>query len=232
MYPAVRNNFYLLIALFAATMMVIGFSRGYFLRAFFDRPPLTLLLHLHAAAFTAWFVLLLVQIRLVAAKRIAWHRRLGVAGAAVAVLMVVTTLGCIVEAIRGGGVIAGVPAWQFVALSTVSIGLFAGFVAAAVFLRRRPDWHGRFMIVASCGILGPAVGRALIMIGGPPAAIYANHVLGLLLATCIAHDWFRRRIVHPAFVIGAVVMMAAIPLKRVLAHSQAWADFARWIMAG
>jgi hypothetical protein len=232
MSSAVRSPFYLLTALFVAVMVLGGFTRTYYLREFFDRPPLTLLLHLHALAFTAWIALLIIQIRLVAARRLDLHRRLGVAGAMIAVVMVVTAGASIVEAMRGGRVIVGMPAWQFVALSTVSISLFAVFVGAALALRRRPDWHKRLIIVATLGIMGPGVGRLLVWIFGPAGGAYANLVLFMALVWCLAYDWFRHRQVHPAFVIGTVVLMAAIPLKQVLAHSKLWADFAARIIAG
>src|SRR5215207_9476218 len=65
-----------------------GFARTYFLRPYFGTPALTPLLHLHGVVFTSWLALLLTQTVLVAANRTAIHRRLGVAGAALAVLMV------------------------------------------------------------------------------------------------------------------------------------------------
>jgi hypothetical protein len=232
MSTAVRSRFFLFAGLFAATVVLAGFSRSYYFRAWFDRPPLTLLLHLHAAVFTAWIVLFVVQSRLAAARRMDWHRRLGVAGAVIALLMVITAGAAIVEAMGSGKTIAMMPAWQFVALSTVSITLFAGFVIAALFLRRRPDWHRRLMLLATIGILGPAVGRLLLMSGGPPATRYANLALVVMLAACLAYDAVRHRIVHPAFAIGASLLLLAIPGKQALARSALWADFARWIISG
>jgi hypothetical protein len=228
----VRSRFHLFMAIFAAVLVFAGFSRSYYLRPLFDRPPLTVLLHTHAVIFTAWIVLFLVQVRLVAARRIRWHRQLGLAGGVVAVLMVLITGATIIEAMRVGNLIGGIPAWQFVAKSSVSIVLFAGLVGAALLLRRRPEWHRRLMTVATIGILGPATGRLLIMIGGTEAARHASTLSILLLATCLAHDWFRHRIVHPAYVLGAVTYVVAIPLKQMLADSGAWAGFARWVMAG
>src|SRR5215207_9549026 len=65
-----------------------GFARTYYLRPYFGTPALTPLLHLHGIVFTSWLALLLTQTVLVAANRTGIHRRLGVAGAALAVLMV------------------------------------------------------------------------------------------------------------------------------------------------
>ena len=57
-----------------------GFAPTYFLKAVTHAPALSLLTHVHGAVFTAWLVLLLVQSGLVAGRRVAWHRRLGVFG--------------------------------------------------------------------------------------------------------------------------------------------------------
>ena len=42
--------------------------------------PLPPLLHVHGAVFSAWIVLLIVQVSLVAADRVDLHRRLGLMG--------------------------------------------------------------------------------------------------------------------------------------------------------
>jgi hypothetical protein len=228
---AARSNFHLIAGFLIAALIVAGFSRSYYFRPWFDMPTLSVLLHLHAAAFTAWLALFIAQSRLASTRRLGLHRKLGILGGVIALAMLVTTYACVVEAIRGGGTIGGRPAWQFVAQSSVSITLFAGFVAAALALRRRPEWHKRFMLIATLGIIGPAVGRLLIMLFGVPAARHATTVLIVLLAACIAYDTFKFRRVHPAYVIGASVLLVAIPFKRALVASQSWSDFAHWVMA-
>src|SRR3977135_590165 len=65
-----------------------GFARTFFLRPYFDSQPLIPLLILHGIVFTSWLVLLVMQTTLVAVKRTSIHRRLGVAGGVLAILMV------------------------------------------------------------------------------------------------------------------------------------------------
>jgi len=48
--------------LIVSAIIFSGFARTYYLNAFFARRPLTLPLHLHGLLFSAWFVLLFVQI--------------------------------------------------------------------------------------------------------------------------------------------------------------------------
>ncbi len=76
------RRFYLAFSFSLIAVVFIGFARTYYLSAFFSERTrvLTWLLHLHGAVFSAWFVLLLVQIILVARGRTDLHRRVGVAG--------------------------------------------------------------------------------------------------------------------------------------------------------
>src|SRR5437870_683872 len=64
-----------------------GFAPTYFLRGLSDKAPLSPLLHVHGAAFSAWLLLLVTQSTLVAAHRVAWHKRLGIFGAVLAAAM-------------------------------------------------------------------------------------------------------------------------------------------------
>jgi len=76
-------------AVAAALTVFVGFARTYYLKDVFAGPPLTPLQHLHGFVFTAWILFFLVQTWLVASQRTPLHRRLGVAGGVLAVLMVV-----------------------------------------------------------------------------------------------------------------------------------------------
>jgi hypothetical protein len=69
--------------------VLVGFARTYFLAGMFRAPLPNLLVHIHAAAFTLWIVLFVSQIGLVSARRIALHRRIGVVGFGLAVVMIV-----------------------------------------------------------------------------------------------------------------------------------------------
>src|SRR5512134_2263910 len=88
--------FYSSIAVLMALTVFLGFARTYYLRSYFGAPvsvtgavTLTPLAQLHAAVFTAWVLLFVVQTALVATRRVAVHRRLGIAGAVLAAAMVV-----------------------------------------------------------------------------------------------------------------------------------------------
>jgi hypothetical protein len=88
------------------------------------------------------------------------HRRLGVAGAGLAVLLVPVGITTTVQAIRR--VAAGGPGLPL-ALLPIPLGgvlVFATLVAAGILYRRRPETHKRLMLLATINILG-AVGADL-----------------------------------------------------------------------
>ena len=66
MAVVVRGRFYGLVALVLAALVFTGFARSFYLRAWFDVPPITRLLELHGLLFSAWFGLYVVQTRLIA----------------------------------------------------------------------------------------------------------------------------------------------------------------------
>src|SRR4051794_3607926 len=83
------RRFYVGMAIAIAITVFAGFSRSYFLKSYFGSPDLSLLLHIHGAIFTSWVLFLLAQTTLVATGRTYIHRRMGVAGGVLALLLVV-----------------------------------------------------------------------------------------------------------------------------------------------
>ena len=73
----------------AAVVVFAGFAPTYFLQRVFGTPELSPLLHVHGFLFSSWIAWSVVQTTLVAARRTDIHRRLGVAGAALATAMMV-----------------------------------------------------------------------------------------------------------------------------------------------
>src|ERR1041385_8610276 len=98
-------------AIAVAATVGAGFAPTYYLKPLFATPALPLSLHIHGALFTAWVLLFVAQTSLVAANRTDLHRRLGVAGAGLAVAMVVSGTAVAIESARLArpalGVLAG-----------------------------------------------------------------------------------------------------------------------------
>ena len=217
-------------ALLAALVAFAGFARTYYLKGSFDTPALSPVLHAHGLVMSLWFLLFIAQARLVAAGRTDLHRKLGVAGVLVAVLVVV--LGTVV-AIDGarGGLSPGLPPLVFLAIPLGMLVVFAALVGAAIALRRRSDWHKRLMLLATLGLLTPALARLAVDVLGlksPPLFFALND--GIVIAW-VAWDTVRNRRLHPAFLWGTLFFLASQPLRIAIAHTEAWQRFAAWLIA-
>jgi hypothetical protein len=104
-------------------------------------------------------------------------------------------------------------------------------VGLALWWRRRPDVHKRLMLLATVSMLTPAIARiplGFIERGGPP--VFFGLAL-LVIFACIAVDTVRNRRLHPAYAWGATLIVAMLPLRLLIATSDAWARFAGWLIA-
>src|SRR5664280_218793 len=75
--------------LLLVAVVAIGFAPTYYLAGVFRAPLPSRIVHVHGAVFSTWMILLTVQTGLISAKRVGWHRKLGVAGFVLAIAMVV-----------------------------------------------------------------------------------------------------------------------------------------------
>jgi hypothetical protein len=222
------RRFFTGMALAAALVVFVGFAPTYYLKGAFAAPALRPLLHLHGALFTSWIVLFLVQTVLVAARRVDVHRRLGVAGGALAVAMFGVGLAAAVgSARRGFTPPGGPPALVFFAIPFFDMFVFASLIGTGLYLRRRSEAHKRLMLLATIGLLPAALAR-LPHIGaaGPPGFFGATD---LFVIACIVYDRVTRGRVHPAFLWGGLGLIASQVLRLVIGGTPAWQAFASWL---
>lgn len=231
MAVVVRNRFYAQVALVLALFTFIGFARTFYLRFLSDLPPLVMLVQLHGLVFTAWLLLFVVQARLIAAHRVQWHMRLGIAGALLAGAVTALAVAVLfhsaaIPRVRPSGLTPS----QFVLVGFVSIGLYAAFVALGLAFRRRADLHKRYMVLAVIAALGPATGRFMQLFALTKYAYFIQPMIAAAFITwCLVYDWRKNRIVHPVFVIGGLLVIASWPLKDMAARSEWWAPIGAWV---
>src|SRR5207247_4643078 len=107
------------------------------------------LLHLHGLVFTSWLLLLLTQTVLVARHRVAWHRRLGIAGTMLAAIMVPLGITVAIAGARRGIATGASESLVFLIFPLGQMGLFAAFMGAAVWKRRQPEVHRRVILLST-----------------------------------------------------------------------------------
>ena len=192
--------------------------------------PRPWLIHVHAAVFSGWMVLLLTQVLLVWRGRTDMHRRLGRFGIAYGVGVLL--LGLVATIVAPLGRVASGEwtldqAASFLILPIGDMILFSGFFAAGAIHRRRPEVHKRCMMLATIALMFAPAAR----LGGELglAAILGIWLVPLVMA--IAHDLWTRRRVHATYVIGTVVLLIAFTRVLVM-ESPEWIRVGRAIMVG
>jgi len=221
--------FYIGIAIVIVGVVFGGFARTYFLRPYFTTQPLMPLLHLHGIVFTSWLVLYLTQTLLVAAKRTDIHRRLGIAGAVIAVLMVlIGTITAIIRAQQGATPTEGLSPLVFLVIPLADMLVFAILIGAGFYFRRQPDVHKRLMLLATISILAAAIARLpfAFLQAGPPAFF---GVTDLFIAACFVYDLITRGRIHRATALGGLLIVASQPLRLMIGGTDAWIAFATWL---
>ena len=208
-----------------------GFARTYYLRLFAGGPkatltggPFTALVHVHGALFTAWVLLFIVQTALVASRRVAVHRRLGLAGAVLAAAMVVAgTILAIGTAARGAAP-PGVDPLAFLAIPIFDMILFASFMTTALALRRDREAHKRLMLLAYISIIVAALARLPGVLPLGPPGFFGLAFLFIVVAGI--YDLLSRRRLHRAYVWGGAIFLVSVPLRLVISGTGAWRAFA------
>lgn len=185
-------------------------------------------IHVHAAVFSSWLLLLLAQVWLVFRRRVGTHRRLGRVGIGLGVVLLlqglVVTFAAPALNVRNGTMTLDEAA-GFLVLPMGDILLFGGFFLAGIMARRQREAHRRLMVLAAVALIFPAAARFAHPAGAVPVL-----VLWLLpLFAAMAHDaWVDRR-VHRLYWLGLIVLVVAFG-RVALMEAEAWLVIGRRIM--
>jgi hypothetical protein len=228
---APRRRLYVGLALLAIAMAAAGFSPTYFgplLAGSVDKPAF---IHFHAAVYVGWLALFLTQAALAASGRVVAHMRLGRFAAGYGVLVVVAgliaALGMFTLRVRAGSV---AEAQGRLLGPLVDMAVFTPLFLAALYNRRKPELHKRFMIVATCYLLIAAVGR-MTFIAEPRNLFLFQLVWVTPLLLAMVHDFVRQRRVHPVYVAGLALFLLTGPAVRAVARgSEAWRTISGWLV--
>jgi hypothetical protein len=154
---------------------------------------------------------------------------LGMAGVALAVLVVVTGMAAAYNAhlVRGGAP-AGINPHAFFIVPFTDMLLFVVFFAGAIYYRQRPAVHKTLMLMTAINFLPPALGRIHVL----PAKfgiLWAWGVPDLLALACLIWLTWRHRKLNKIFAAAVLLLIASQPLRFILSGTQIWLDFVGWL---
>jgi hypothetical protein len=235
-----RSTFWVGISSVLLFIVVVGFSRTLYFRPLFEVPQIPLYLYVHGAILTAWFTGLVLQTTLVRSGRPDLHRRVGAVGVGIAVAVFVVSLLAVIsfparQHLQGVDVEAAMARIsRIVWIDLVALLAFSTFVAAAVVLRQRREFHKRFMLLASVGIVQPALARLFrlpVFSGILPDQFLSWATLVALVSSIAVHDLMTMRRIHPVTLVGGALFLG---LWTFAGHFFAGLDFAkalvRWMI--
>jgi hypothetical protein len=225
------RRFYVGMAIAIAITVFVGFSHSYYLKSWYGTRELSGLLHFHGLVFTTWVLFFVAQTTLVATGRTYLHRKMGVAGAVLAALVLTVGTTVAILRVRSGAAspIPGVPPLSFLAIPFFDMVVFGILVGSGLYLRRRLEAHKRLMTLAMIALLPAPIARMPFFLPLPPGPLTFFGLADLFIVALLIYDLIARRKVHPATIWGGLLVVASQPLRLMFAGTPAWLAFAGWI---
>ena len=227
-----EKRFYLLVTFLFAGLVLVGFSKAYYLRPFFDLAPLySNLVRFHGVVMTAWVLLFAAQTWLVSAKKVKLHMKLGWAGVVLAVLVLATgylvSIGAVAHQTAGDR--GGVPPLSFLVVPLADLVLYVLFFGLAIYWRTRPAEHKRLMILTAANFLPPAAARMPVDLLQAMGPFWLFGLPTVLTTAALVYDAWRHRRINWVFLAGSVVLIASFPLRIWIAGTETWMRIAVWL---
>jgi hypothetical protein len=229
---AFDRRLYMAAAILFSAVVLIGFGRTYYLKIVFDPTPLpSLLVHLHGLLMSAWVLLFMIQVRLIAAREVRIHQRLGWAAVGVAVLILVVGMATALRAAKLGSrsTPPGIAPQAFLVVPLFDLLMFAVLLGGAIYYRKRAAEHKRLMLLTAINFLPPAIARIPI---APLQALGPLWFFGLptvLALYCVGLDARRHGTLNRIFVAGTLLLIASYVVRLAIMNTHAWMATAQWL---
>lgn len=221
-----RRKFYFAMALLTTLVVVIGFAPR-FNERMLAGDTRSIALWTHVVVASAWSVLLVVQTGLVRAGNVRLHRRLGVAGAILAGLLVIVSVWAAVVSGREH-ILRGDPGREsFFAIPLSNMVTFAAFFVAALAWRKQPEFHRRLILLAAMSLTVAAFARFPTWI--VPRGRF-NIATDVFIALLLVRDLIVDRRIHRVYLVGLPALVAFQLLVEWVRVTPAWLDFAGRIL--
>lgn len=195
MDKAYKNLGYFLILLIPLTLL--GFYKTYFNQIPVFEDNINTFIHLHAIIASIWILMLIVQPLLIRNRKNEWHKLVGKISYLIFPLLI---LSFIPQMIRISN--SDMPEFLFFPLADGI--LLTLCYALAIYYRKNPALHMRYMIGSALVFLGPTIGRIGPLLLGMPTSLTQNLlyiIIYLVLAGLILLDYKKGKNFKPYIII-------------------------------
>ena len=206
-------------------LVLIGYSRTYYLGSFFDAKPLANnLVHFHAAVMTSWVIYFSAQVLLVRTKNLKLHMTLGWVGVALAALVVIVGMTAAYDAhlVRKTAPL-GINPYGFFTVPFFDMLAFVILFAGAIYWRKRPAQHKSLMFLTAINFLPAALAR-IPVVDPKFILLWADGGADLLALTAFAWYTWKHRKFNWVFAGGIVFIIASQAVRLPLSTSPMWID--------
>ena len=229
---AFERRFFLAIAILFPIAVLIGFGPTYYVKGFFNSPPIPrAIIHVHAFLMALWVFLFFAQVYLIRSTRIKLHQRLGYLSVVLGVAIIISGFFTAIAAAKYGSPSSpkGISLLEFLIVPIFDIITFAVLFGAAIYYRRNAPNHKRLMLLTVLNFLPAALARypfGLMDLFGPLWFFGVPDILAILF---VAVDTWRNRKLNKVFLAGTTLLIASHWLRLPLSSTAAWVNFATWL---
>jgi hypothetical protein len=207
--------FYFFMTLLVTVVVAYGFSRTIGENLIHPAFPRPLLLYFHAAVFTGWLAFYIFQSVLVRTHNVRVHMLAGWFGVALGVAIPPLGIATTITMARFNTLHKlDTNAAANMIIPLFDMACFAVPFALAIYWRKKPNFHRRLILIATCALTAAGFGRFPEHLL-PPYWFYAG--VDALILLGVVRDLIVNRKIHrvylyalPAFVLGQVVVMYTI----------------------
>jgi hypothetical protein len=199
------HSFYFLMSLLVAVVVIYGFSRTVNASLIHASSPRPLVLYFHAVVFSCWVLFFVLQSALITTRSVKLHQQLGWFGLALGISIPIIGIATTIAMTRLRMQEGRADAEQFMVVPFFDMVSFTVAFALAFLYRKRPEFHRRLMLIATCSLTAAAFGRfpnALMPRHWFYAGVDALILLGLI------RDLLVTKRVHPVYLFGLPILAA------------------------
>jgi hypothetical protein len=170
--------------------------------------------HIHGLLMMTWIFMLIVQPLLIREGKLSLHKAIGKASYIVVPLLLLSIF--MVTKISYDKVISVAPqqANSGIALNIPALFAFAVLYGLAIWKKKKSRIHMRYMLGTSLLMIGPGLGRALIVyfhVPFPDAVLYSYYLMMTIAFLLLATDMIQRKPVVPYAITFLMMVLVYLP---------------------
>jgi len=224
-YHKSDNNFFSFILVLIWAAIATGFGYDMFQKSMNGKLHFTLIVHIHAVAFTGWLVLFSAQTILVRTKNLDLHKKMGLISLGLIPIMIIFGILTVFIVNRRD---YGTPDsdLHFICVQFGNLIMFSFLALTGLYLRKNYVVHKRLMIMSTIVLTEPGFSRFLSNEGGFLG--YGNFWLievlpqFVLLLILGMYDYLTRKQLNKEYMLGVLFFLLVTTIEVFLYYDSRW----------